>query len=118
VVRRHELTDQAWPGIVPLLPANSRPGGQWASHRRLHLRIRVGRIDHAVQQLVLVGHVLVQRNRHDAELLGELAHAECVDTAVIGQGDGGAQNPLLAQGHAGLCVDVDLRGHSHPPCRS
>jgi transposase len=34
VVRRHELTDQAWPGIVPLLPANSRPGGQWASHRR------------------------------------------------------------------------------------
>jgi NADPH:quinone reductase-like Zn-dependent oxidoreductase len=28
--------------------------------------------------------------------VGELAHAECVDAALIGQGDGGAQNPLPA----------------------
>jgi transposase len=34
VVRRHELTDQAWAEIAPLLPANGRPGGQWADHRR------------------------------------------------------------------------------------
>ena len=35
VVRRHELTDQAWAEIAPLLPATGRPGGQWADHRRV-----------------------------------------------------------------------------------
>jgi transposase len=35
VVRRHELTDQAWAEIAPLLPAGGRPGGQWAEHRRV-----------------------------------------------------------------------------------
>jgi transposase len=35
VVRRHELTDQAWAEIAPLLPANGRPGGQWANHRQV-----------------------------------------------------------------------------------
>jgi transposase len=35
VVRRHELTDQAWAEIAPLLPAGRRPGGQWADHRRV-----------------------------------------------------------------------------------
>jgi transposase len=33
VVRRHELTDQAWAELEPLLPGNGRPGGQWADHR-------------------------------------------------------------------------------------
>ena len=33
MVRRHELTDQAWAEIAPLLPATGRPGGQWAEHR-------------------------------------------------------------------------------------
>jgi transposase len=35
VVRRHELTDQAWAEIAPLLPGGGRPGGQWADHRRV-----------------------------------------------------------------------------------
>ena len=35
MVRRHELTDQAWAEIAPLLPANGRPGGQWANHRQV-----------------------------------------------------------------------------------
>jgi hypothetical protein len=35
VVRRHELTDQAWAEIAPLLPPTGRPGGQWADHRRV-----------------------------------------------------------------------------------
>jgi hypothetical protein len=35
VVRRHELTDQAWAEIAPLLPTSGRPGGQWADHRRV-----------------------------------------------------------------------------------
>ena len=33
MVRRHELTDQAWAELAPLLPGNGRPGGQWADHR-------------------------------------------------------------------------------------
>ncbi|MGV9452671.1 IS5 family transposase [Streptomyces sp. NPDC003635] len=32
-MRRHELTDAQWQRIEPLLPANGRPGGQWADHR-------------------------------------------------------------------------------------
>jgi transposase len=35
VVRRHELTDQAWAEIAPLLPVNGWPGGQWADHRQV-----------------------------------------------------------------------------------
>ena len=35
MVRRHELTDQAWAQIAPLLPPGGRPGGQWADHRRV-----------------------------------------------------------------------------------
>jgi transposase len=35
VVRRHELTDQAWAQVAPLLPSTGRPGGQWADHRRV-----------------------------------------------------------------------------------
>jgi hypothetical protein len=34
-VRRHELIDQAWAEIAPLLPATSRPSGQWAEHYRV-----------------------------------------------------------------------------------
>lgn len=33
MVRRHELTDEQWQAIAPLLPANGRPGGQWSDHR-------------------------------------------------------------------------------------
>src|SRR5215213_4299666 len=35
VVRRQELTDQAWAEIAPLLPAGRRPGGRWADHRQV-----------------------------------------------------------------------------------
>ncbi|WP_425428700.1 IS5 family transposase, partial [Streptomyces yerevanensis] len=35
MVRRHELTDAQWQKIEPLLPANGRPGGQWADHRKV-----------------------------------------------------------------------------------
>ncbi|UYB37772.1 IS5 family transposase [Streptomyces sp. Je 1-4] len=35
MVRRHELTDAQWQTIEALLPANGKPGGQWADHRRV-----------------------------------------------------------------------------------
>lgn len=33
MVRRHELTDEQWEKIEPLMPVNGKPGGQWAEHR-------------------------------------------------------------------------------------
>ena len=32
-MKRHELTDQQWELIAPLVPANGKRGGQWAEHR-------------------------------------------------------------------------------------
>ncbi|WP_435889208.1 transposase [Streptosporangium canum] len=33
--RRHELTDDAWERIAPLLPANPERGGRWRDHRQM-----------------------------------------------------------------------------------
>ncbi|GAA2997740.1 hypothetical protein GCM10017559_17980 [Streptosporangium longisporum] len=35
MVRRHELTDDAWARIEPLLPANPERGGRWRDHRQV-----------------------------------------------------------------------------------
>jgi len=35
VVKRGELTDEAWERIVPLLPENGRRGKQWRNHREV-----------------------------------------------------------------------------------
>ena len=54
-------------------------------------------VDDAVQNVVLVLDVVVERHRLDAERLGELAHAERVDPAAIGQVDRGAQDAFPGQ---------------------
>jgi thioesterase domain-containing protein len=46
------------------------------SASRAEIARRLSDVDHAVEQLLLVRHVLVERHRHDAELLREAAHAE------------------------------------------
>ena len=33
MVRRHELTDEAWEQLAPLLPADPRRGQRWRDHR-------------------------------------------------------------------------------------
>lgn len=45
-LRRHELTDEEWARLAPLLPVDVRQGRRWADHRRvvngvLH-RVRAG----------------------------------------------------------------------------
>jgi transposase len=35
VIRRGELTDEAWERIAPLLPENGRRGKQWKDHRTI-----------------------------------------------------------------------------------
>ena len=54
-------------------------------------------IDDAVDELVLVGEVVVERHRLDPELLAELAHAEGLEPALIGEPEGGLEHPLPAQ---------------------
>ena len=68
-------------------------------------------IDHAVNDLALVAHVAIQRHRLDAELLGELAHAERLDAFLVGQLEGSAQHPLAAQRPAAPSGGVSWRGH-------
>ena len=57
-------------------------------------------VDHAVEDVVLVGDVVVERHRLDAELLREPAHRERADALRVGQRDGGGQRPLPAEGRA------------------
>ncbi|MGK5551975.1 transposase [Actinomadura kijaniata] len=35
MVRRHELSDEAWARIEPLLPVSTGPGGRWRDHRQV-----------------------------------------------------------------------------------
>jgi transposase len=35
MVRRGEITDEAWKRIALLLPGNGRPGGRWRDHREV-----------------------------------------------------------------------------------
>ena len=35
MVKKGELTDEAWARIAPLLAENGRRGGQWRDHRKV-----------------------------------------------------------------------------------
>ena len=76
--------------------ADSRP----LTHRRLPVGSARGQVDlaedqvdHAVEELVLVGHMVVQRHGLDPEGVAELAHTERRDPALVGEGDGSTQHP-------------------------
>jgi len=71
---------------LPVLARNVRAG-----HARQH---RVGR---ALQQLVLVADVVVQRHRRHAEVCGQAAHAQVLGALALNQGQGGVHDSLLAQ---------------------
>ena len=53
-------------------------------------------LDDAIQQVVLVPDVTVERHRLDAELLAELAHAERIEPASVGELDGGQEHAFAA----------------------
>ena len=64
-------------------------------------------VDHAVEQRLLVGDVVVERHRLDAELLAEAAHRQRTQALVVDQRDRrlehevAAQRPLHGLGHLG-----------------
>jgi len=68
-------------------------------------------VHHAVEELVFVGHVVVERHGLDAEGLAEPAHAERGDPALVGEGDAGMQHPVSAQRLPGLRGGLGGRRH-------
>jgi hypothetical protein len=55
-------------------------------------------VDHAVEQLIPAGYVLVEGHRDDGQLFGQLAHAQGFDACCVGQGYGAVQRRLQALG--------------------
>ena len=66
----------------------------------------------AVEQVVLALDVAVDRHRVDAELLAELAHAQVVEAAPVGEGHAGLEDAFAGQGSAALGL---LRFSGLPP---
>src|SRR5919108_4355480 len=60
------------------------------------------KVDHAIQNVLLIPHVVVEGHRLDPKSLAELAHAERFDAVSIGEADGGAPDPVPAQGRSRL----------------
>lgn len=60
---------------------------------------------HAIEQIPLVGDMVVERHRLDAELRTEPPHRERIDTFAIGELDCGIQDAFACQRHSlGLSV--------------
>jgi hypothetical protein len=68
-------------------------------------------VDHTVEDLILVGHVVVERHRFHPEFLGKPAHGQSLDPALIGHLNGRAQHSIFAQRDSGP-------GGSRIGCRS
>jgi hypothetical protein len=54
-------------------------------------------IDHAVEELFLVREMAIEGHRGGVQLLREAAHAEGLEAARVGKGDGDPDDPLHAQ---------------------
>jgi hypothetical protein len=107
------MAPQRLPGGLGPLPHRRFPVGS----ARGQVDLAEDQVDHAVEKLVLVGHVVVQRHGLDPEGFAELAHAERGDPALVGEGDGRKQHSLPAQRGSGLCGRLGLRSHLLPFCK-
>ena len=68
-------------------------------------------IDDAVEDVLLVPDVVVERHRVDTERLAELAHADGIAAASIGELEGSLEHPLLAQREPGSGLGICLGHH-------
>src|SRR5581483_2580825 len=87
-------------------------GHRAGSHRGAPVHVPVWKldlvddeVDDAVDEVALVGDVVVQRHRLDAEGGRELAHRERLDPALVGEPQGGGEDALPAEGGAARHVD-------------
>ncbi len=72
--------------------------------RARHGQVDLGEdeVDDAVDDLVLVGEVVVERHRLDAEVLAEPAHAQAIEPALVGQPEGGLEDAVAGERLAAL----------------
>ena len=82
-------------------------GVRSATHLGLPVAVRLGQFDFAedqvddrVQDLVLVGDVVIDRHRLDAELLGQRPDRERREAPRVGDCDCAAQDAISAERHA------------------
>jgi hypothetical protein len=64
---------------------------------RRELDVTHDEVDHGVDEVALVVHVVVQRHGFDPEVFCELPHTERVEPAVVGKRDGSAHHPVSRQ---------------------
>ena len=118
----------AGPGLSPRLHQADRPavarqgvadgdrppahGGLPVAAARGHADLREDGVDHGVDEVVLVGHVAVQRHGRDLELLGERAHGEGLEPARVCLLDRRAQHSLPAQAASRSSSRCRVCGHS------
>ena len=72
--------------------------------RRRRLALGQDEVEHAVEEVVLVGDVVVERHGLEAERLAELAHRQRLDPALVGELERRLQDPVAAEGEARLCL--------------
>ena len=60
-------------------------------------------IDHAVEELILVCHVVVERHCFDAKRLAQPPHAERSDPVLVHEGNAGEQHSFTCE--RGPCLD-------------
>jgi hypothetical protein len=68
------------------------------------------RVDHGVEQLLLVRHVVVERHRARVEHTGQPSHAQPVDPLAVGEPDRLRHHPLRAQPRIRRVLAL-FRGH-------
>ena len=81
IARRPRVAEHHAPGRHHVLAQRGLPGPA----RRRSLDLADDDLDDAIEQVVLVADVAVERHGIDAELLAELAHAQRLDAASIGE---------------------------------
>ncbi|WP_435878011.1 IS5 family transposase [Streptosporangium canum] len=109
MVRRHELTDDAWARIAPLLPTDPERGGRWRDHRQvlngIIWKIRTGADWRDIPERYGPWQTVYQRFRRwsaDGTFARFLKHVQVHDDA-IGEVDWSA-----------ICVDSTIvRAHQH-----
>jgi hypothetical protein len=72
-------------------------------------------IHHAVEDLVLVGDMVVERHRLDVQAVREPAHGERADAVLVGEGHRFEEHPLPAQRGASLRAHIDGWCHEDRP---
>jgi NAD(P)-dependent dehydrogenase (short-subunit alcohol dehydrogenase family) len=115
---RHRRRRVFVPGYLRLLPLLAVVAPSVADRLVAGRMAREGQVDHAVEQVVLVRDVVVERHGFDPQRAAELAHAEPLEAALVGEVDAGAQDAFAVErlalfarcGHVGGFLPAGVPG--------